>query len=71
MANTGLYLIERRFLDYLGDDEFVHITDVISRAMEAGEKIGVYKIPEHAYLDMGQHEGLERMAEVLRARGQV
>ena len=68
VANTGLYLVERRFMDYLGEDEFVHITEGIERAMAAGEKVGVYEVPDDAWLDMGQPEGLAKMAEILEGR---
>lgn len=65
VANTGLYLVERRFMDYLGEDEFIHITEGIERAMAQGEKIGVYEVSEGAWLDMGQPEGLAKMTEIL------
>ncbi|MDF2539840.1 MAG: hypothetical protein K0S76_2861, partial [Herbinix sp.] len=41
------------------------ITDVIQECINQGEKVGIYPISEHAWMDMGQLEELEKMRERL------
>lgn len=60
-VNTGLYVIEPRFLDYIPDNTFIHITDAIEACISAGEKVGVYPISETSWWDMGQFSELEKM----------
>jgi len=65
LTNTGLYILEPHFLDLIPKDTFIHITDVIEKCIHQGEKVGVYPISEHAWMDMGQVEELEKMKERL------
>lgn len=65
MTNTGLYILEPEFLDYIPENTFVHITDTIQTCIDKGEKVGIYPISEHAWMDMGQMEELEKMRERL------
>lgn len=67
LTNTGLYIIEPRFLDKIPDNTFVHITDIIQECINDGEKVGIYPISENAWMDMGQLEELEKMRERLIA----
>lgn len=65
MTNTGLYVLEPKFLNMIPRDTFIHITDIIQSCIDAGEKVGMYPISEHAWMDMGQMEELEKMRERL------
>lgn len=65
LTNTGLYILEPRFLDLIPANTFIHITDVIQNCVDSGEKVGIYPISEHAWMDMGQMEELEKMRERL------
>jgi dTDP-glucose pyrophosphorylase len=65
LTNTGLYVLEPRFLSLIPKDTFVHITDIILNCINQGEKVGIYPISEHAWMDMGQLEELEKMRERL------
>lgn len=69
LTNTGLYVLEPRFLEMIPKDTFIHITDIIERCIEAGEKVGMYPISEQAWMDMGQLEELEKMRERLVSDG--
>lgn len=61
MANTGFYMIEPEFLQQIPPNQFVHITDVIEKCINAGKNVGMYRVPENAWLDMGQLEEMEKM----------
>ncbi len=65
LTNTGFYIIEPEFLDYIPQDTFIHITDVIKKCIESGKKVGTYRVSEEHWLDMGQLDELEKMKERL------
>lgn len=62
LVNTGFYLINKKFLNYIPDNTFIHITEIIESCIEAGEKVGIYPISEKNWWDMGQHDELRRMS---------
>ncbi|MCL2493505.1 MAG: sugar phosphate nucleotidyltransferase [Clostridiales bacterium] len=68
LVNTGLYVIEPRFLDYVPDNTFIHITDAIEAAIAAGERVGAYPVSEAAWFDMGELTELKKMREKFEAR---
>jgi len=63
LVNTGVYIIEPELLVQIEDDTFIHITQVIEKAVQRGERIGVYPISDNAWFDMGQLDEMERMYE--------
>ena len=65
ITNTGFYVIEPEFLDMIPDNTFIHITDVIQKCIDLGKSVGVYKISEDKWLDMGQLEEMEKMKKKL------
>lgn len=60
-VNTGFYVIDPRLLEYIPDDTYIHITDIIQRCIDAGEKVGIYPISETNWWDMGQLSELGKM----------
>ena len=60
-VNTGLYLIEPRFLDKIPDGEFIHITDIIEKCLREKERVGAFLIEDDDWMDMGQMDELESM----------
>ena len=68
MANTGFYVVEPKFMKYLPEDTFVHITEIIEKCIDGGEKVGMYPISESSWFDMGQLEELERMRKYLQKK---
>lgn len=69
LTNTGIYVIEPAFLNYIPDGQFIHITDVITRCIEQGEHVGAYPVGEQAWMDMGELDELEKMRKRLNADG--
>jgi dTDP-glucose pyrophosphorylase len=65
LVNTGLYVIEPEFLDYIPEDTFIHITDAIEACIKAGERVGAYPISETAWLDMGNLLDLKKIKEYI------
>lgn len=60
-VNTGFYVASPRFLDYIPDHTFIHITEIIGKCITAGERVGIYPISESRWWDMGQVPELNRM----------
>lgn len=63
LTNTGLYLLEPEFLDRIPENTFINITDLFQACIERGEQVGVYKIKEASWMDMGQIEELNKMKQ--------
>ena len=61
LTNTGFYLIEPEFLNFIEHNSYSDMPDVIQRCIENKKKVGVYPIKEDSWIDMGQIEGLEKM----------
>lgn len=68
VTNTGFYVIEPEFLDVIPENTFIHITDVIQKCIDTGKRVGVYKISEDKWLDMGQMEEMEKMRQKLNIK---
>ena len=65
VINTGIYIIEPKFLEYIPQNTFIHITEIIEKCIKLGESIGTYILKEEDWLDMGQFDELEKMKERL------
>lgn len=65
MTNTGLYMIEPGFLELIPCDTFIHITELVQLCLDKGLSVGVYPVSEHAWMDMGQLDELEKMKKNL------
>lgn len=61
LTNTGLYILEPEFLEYIPDEQFIDITDLIQKCIDERENVGSYIIDEESWMDMGQLEELEKM----------
>ncbi len=68
IVNTGFYILNPVFLDLIPQNTFIHITDVIKKCIDNGERVGMYPISGERWLDMGQMDELQIMAERLRER---
>lgn len=51
--NTGMYILEPEVLDYIPNNQFIHITDLIERLMSEKLKVGVFPITENSWIDIG------------------
>jgi len=65
ITNTGFYVIEPEFLERIKYDTFVHITDVIKKCIECGDRVGIYPICEGSWMDMGTMDEIEKIKERL------
>lgn len=61
LTNTGVYIIEPEVIEELEEDIFIHLPDIAQKYINRGDKVGVFPIPERAWLDMGQVNEMEAM----------
>lgn len=54
LVNTGMYLLNPSTLSLIPQNEFYHITHLIDALRNAGKNVGVFSVPEKAYVDVGQ-----------------
>lgn len=59
--NTGMYIVDPKVIEELEDNQNIGFPDIIESYKQAGEKIGVYPISEHSWMDMGQLDEMEEM----------
>jgi dTDP-glucose pyrophosphorylase len=64
LINAGVYVVERKVLELLRQDEAADMTDLIGRAIAAGERLVPFPIHE-AWLDIGTPSQLEEAAEIV------
>lgn len=65
LINTGVYMVEPEVLDDIKPGEFIHMPDLAQRCIDKGENVGVFPIPEKAWLDMGQLSEMKNMLKSL------
>ena len=65
LTNTGFYVIDTKVLDTISTGEFVHITDLMQRLVEAGKSVCIYPISESGWMDIGEMEGLNEINQRL------
>ena len=62
LTNTGTYIVDSDIPDYIGKDEKIGFPDIIERVRaKEPDKVGIYPISEHSWLDMGQFDSMEAM----------
>lgn len=64
-VNTGLYVINERFLDKIPDNTHTDMTDLITQCVKQGEKVGIYLIDEDRWLDTGQMQELWKTKQII------
>lgn len=51
--NSGLYILEPKIFEYLPENKFMHITDLILKLRENNLNVGVFPVSEGSWVDMG------------------
>lgn len=64
--NTGVYIVNADVIKELDVNKGINFPDIIEFYYAKGKKIGIYKIMEEAYMDIGQIKELENVREQLK-----
>lgn len=67
-ANAGIYLIKKKLLNLIPENEFYNATDFIDKLISLGNKVIRYPISGY-WIDIGQHDELERAREIVKHIG--
>lgn len=51
--NCGLYVFESEVLNYIDDDVYLNIPDLIDKLINDGKRVGAFPVPESSWVDMG------------------
>lgn len=51
--NSGFYVFEPDILEYVEDEVFLNIPDLISKVIKDGRRVGAFPVSENAWIDMG------------------
>lgn len=61
LTNTGVYVVEPSVVNRMAYNQPALFTDIVSDVRARGERVGVYPVSEHSWMDMGQLEELDNM----------
>lgn len=64
-ANAGIYLIRKELLKLIPDNQFFNATDFMDCLISKGHKVIRYPISGY-WIDIGQHDELERAKEIVK-----
>ena len=68
LANVGVYVLEPEVLDDVEDGKVLLITDLITRYIAEGRKVGVYPVTGEAWQDMGQLDEMRKMEAAIERK---
>jgi len=65
VVNTGMYVVSPGVLHGIPAGRRVDMTDLIGKLLKSGGSVGVYPVPESAWLDVGQWEEFRKAVKLL------
>lgn len=54
VINTGVYILDKKILDFIPEKEPFDMPNLIQKLIEQGEKVITYPVNENEYIDIGQ-----------------
>lgn len=65
LISTGMYILNKKILDYIPDNEFFHITHLMEKVKDNGGSVGVFPISENSWDDTGQWDEYKKTVKRL------
>lgn len=65
LISTGMYVLNKKVLDLIPDDEFFHITHLIEKVQKMGGSVGVFPISEKSWDDTGEWDEYKKTVKRL------
>jgi len=65
LISTGMYVLNKKVLDLIPDDEFFHITHLMEEVKKQGGSVGVFPISEKSWDDTGQWDEYKKTVKRL------
>ena len=64
LINTGMYILEPHVLDYINDNEHIHITELMEKVNTGLGKVGVYPINASSWTDIGTWKEYNKVSHI-------
>lgn len=64
MINTGMYILEPFVLDYIKENEHLHITDLMEKVNKDIGRVGVYPINSSSWIDIGNWQEYNKVSNI-------
>lgn len=64
MINTGVYIINPELIDYIPENEFFHVTQLMDLVKNKGGRVGCFPVSEISWKDMGEWQEYLKMIKV-------
>jgi NDP-sugar pyrophosphorylase family protein len=69
IINSGIYILEPKIIDFIFDNEFIHMPDILLRSKQKGSKIGLF-YSDCKWFDIGQWEEYKETLEYFKEIGE-
>ena len=66
--NSGFYVLEPDVLEYVEEEVFLNITDLIGKLICDGKRVGAFPVPEGSWIDMGNWNEYLHLVNKLEAK---
>jgi len=63
--NTGIYILNKKCFDYIPENEFFHMTELIEKLIDNGKPVYTYPVNEGDFIDIGQWEEYRKATDRL------
>jgi len=61
--NSGMYVIEKRALEFIPENRYLNMTDLVTALISAGEKVSYFPVSENSWIDIGEWDKYLRTLE--------
>ncbi len=68
IVNTGVYVLSPKLLGMIPKNKFFDMTDLINLLLSKKERIGIFPVSEHSWVDVGEWEKYRDSYEILREK---
>ncbi len=66
LINTGMYVMESKFLSLIPEGKMMNINELIEKAKNKGYRVGVFPIDEKSWIDIGQWDEYQKAIKHLQ-----
>lgn len=63
IVNSGMYIMERKALEYIPKDTFFNMTDLVKTLIDSGEKVSYFPVSENSWFDIGEWDKYQKVLE--------
>ncbi len=61
IVNSGMYIIEKKALEYIPKDTLFDMTDLVKVLIDSGEKVSYFPVSENSWFDIGEWDKYQKV----------